>query len=319
MLENTAIALVGLVAILYASYQRKHRKPQIPDSSVLLAFYTDGTQLEKLHSGQIGDMNYTAIMASSNLSLDGSSSNPALIYQIELPFKTNIHLVGIPKLTGVTQLDPAGRNSLMEPVVLEGDYRNYFTLYAEKGMQMQARYVLDPKAMLFTMDFCRSHNWEILKDTLYFVQTGGQAKDDNTPMFDDIEKFVNEIQPALSVPLSPLEEQQRTPYGQDRRTDLTCPVCQTVMLRDNSLYRCPNAHGVLLMANQLAAYKSGELASESAQTITPQVNKSAHGALLCPSCGTVMTPVPYNGSTTTIDSCTKCPYRWLDGKELLKE
>lgn len=293
------------------NYRRRARKLESSGTSILLSYYTENVEIIPLKTGVIGDMHYSAIAAAPK-ALDQRESVAALLYRVELPFHSRVHLLGIPKQNGAIQLVPAGGKSLMEQVVLEGDYNNYFSLYAEKDMQLQSRYVMDPKAMVFTVDFCQSHNWEILGGELYFVQTNANVAGDTTTMFEDIGTFVNEIRPAIEVPLTAEELRIRTPFKQVRRTDLKCPICSGLLDPQQSFLSCPGGHGFLLQGGALAQVSNGEI-------ILPTVISEARntkGEIICPSCGRKMIETAYNGGKTLIDSCPNCPYRWLDMGEL---
>lgn len=256
--------------------------------------------------GKIGDLHYTAI---------ASMGTGAAFYQVELPFSTNIHLLNIPKRATVTQLNPSGGKSLMESVALEGNYPNEFTMYCERGQQQQARYVMDPQAMVFALDFCMSHNWEIIDNLLYFVQASPQAKDDPTGMYDDIARFVEEIEPRISRPLTDAERNSVAPYGHDRREELECPVCSEILQNHDTYYSCPDGHGLLVTGRTLVELRKGgsELKIDQLHDKPP----SERGDIACPSCGQMMHRVPYNGDKNTIiDSCSNCPYRWIDGADV---
>lgn len=292
---------------VFANYRRKHRKFELANTSVLLTYYTDETLLLPLYEGTFGDMHYSAIAASPATPDAGNT----LIYQVVLPFKSKLHLLGIPKKSGAVQLNPTGENSIMEKVNLEGDYNDYFTLYSEKGMQVDDRYALDPKAMEFTVEFCQSHNWEIVDNMLYFVQATPNVTDDPTAMAEDIVTFVKQIQPALAAPLTDADLVAHEPYDQEYRSDLKCPICQTTLDNEGQYLSCPNGHGTLLKGGELAELEKGDVTLNSSYPPRPV----KHETLTCPSCGHRMEQTNYNGGPTVVDVCSNCPYRWLDATE----
>lgn len=306
------IVALSLGALIFASYRRKNRSPTLPNSPVLLAYYTEGASMESVKKGTFGDLHYS-VMIASNFINDLGAPQSALLYRVELPFYTSVHLVGIPKKTGAVQLNPAHGQSTMERVVLEGDYNDYFNLFCEKGMQEFTRYVLDPKAMLFTVDFCQSQNWEIVANELYFVVASNMKDDpgDKSSLESDILNFVTEIRPAIEKPLDEQQKTAITPYNEDRRTDIKCPLCGSVMINQGNYFSCPKGDGVLLNGSQLHNVKKGlqSLPNRAQQLAQRKTN------LTCPACGKEMTRVAYDGSSTMIDSCTNCPYRWLDSGE----
>lgn len=309
---------VGIYAIVRAAvkrYRRKHRSPAIADSSVLLSYYTEGVEILPIKKGAVDGMRYS-VLATVSKNITARDSDSAVLIAVDLPFRTKIHLVGISKKSGTTALRPDGKSGIMEKVILEGDYHNYFTLYTEKGSQQEARYVLDPKAMVFTIDFCQSHNWEIIRDTLYFLQeTGSKSKDDPTHMEQDIVTFIKEIKPAVIDVNTPLQEHIRTPYGEDRREHLKCPICQELLINNVQFYSCPSKHGFLINGKNLTKLLNKEIMIDASTYIKSQ---KRHEKIKCPSCGMYMKIIAYNGGDPTIDSCSNCPYRWLDYDEISK-
>ena len=193
---STIILILTVVALVISPLvyrQRKLRKGITdPNTSVLLTYYLSDLQ-NIIGSGEkeVNGLKYTAFAAQN---IEAAS----IIYCVQLPFATKLHLLGVPKRDAVVQLNPDTGGSLMERVDLEGDYQNYFTLFAEKKQQVEARYTLDPAAMAFTVDFCRSHNWEIINKELYFLQSGANEPSDPTDMFKDITTFIEQIRPAIS-------------------------------------------------------------------------------------------------------------------------
>lgn len=300
---------------VFIQYRRKHRSPELPDSSVLLAYYTEGVEIMPIKKGVVDGMRYSVLATLSKDPIADKSSS-AMLIAIELPFRTKIHLLGITKTSGTTELQPDGKNGIMEKVELEGDYHTYFTLYTEEGSQQEARYVLDPKAMAFTIDFCQSHDWEIVQDTLYFTQEiGSKSDNDPTYMENDIANFIKEIKPAVIDVDTPMQEHLRTPYGEDRRENLLCPICKSKLENKTQYYFCAANHGILINGRNLTNLLKGELKIDTPEhTVNPKRDEK----IACPSCGTYMNSILYNGGPPTIDSCANCPYRWLDYDEISK-
>lgn len=313
------VFIFGLIVVTFfgvkiENYRRKKRAVRNANTPILLAYYTHGAQLTTLQQGKIGDLHYTAILASNDRVSQAVNAGTTLLFRIELPYASSLHLLGIPKHNGTSQLDPTSEQSVMERVELEGDYPDRFNLFCEKGMQTQTRHALDPKAMVFTLDFCQSHSWEIVGNELYFVQED-DAKSNNDPtlMYDDIAAFVEQIRPAVQLPLSPQQLQSLAPYGKDRRNDLQCPLCSKTLHNNDDYYACPDGHGYLLTGSGLGKVKNGKLTLEGNHT---KSNAIRTDKLVCPSCGSTMKHVNYTGSPILIDSCPDCPYRWLDSGEL---
>jgi Zn-finger nucleic acid-binding protein len=303
------VSIIAIVAVVvHDNYRKRVTAPQ-PNTPILLSYYTNGIDLAYAQQGIIANMHYSAL-----LGMDQDGGGQSLIYRVELPFQTSSHIVGIPKHSGAVQLNPAAKGSAMERVVLEGNYDNYFTLYAERGSGSDTQYVLNPTAMIFTIDFCQSQNWEIVDNELYFVQAFGTGdKKDMTSMEQDVATFVEKIRPALEVTENTFENPNNVPYGQDRRTNLVCPICQTTMTNDDQYFSCPKQHGYLLTGQSLIALKNGSLVLPP----LPVGSSVDHKLLQCPGCGFEMSPVEYDGSVALeIDACPHCPYRWLDGVDV---
>ncbi len=306
VLIKIMVLLLVIGLSVYAGIARKKRGISYPRTSVLLSYYTEGLSLIPITSGKVGSMPFSAI-----ITVDAR----VLMYRVELPFSSKVHLLGIPNREGVAQLAPIKGSSLMERVQLEGNYDSDFSLFAEKNEQVTARYVLDPKAMAFTSDFCKSHNWEIIENELYFLQASAGSPDDPTDMFSDIERFVSEIRPAVAKPLEAKERRASLPYGVDERQTLPCPVCSKPMSNQRGYFVCPDGHGALVTGKKLHELKKG--IQIELPPLVSSTNRS-HKSLKCPSCGSTMTAIKYNGGKNIIDSCTSCPYRWLDHYEAAK-
>jgi Zn finger protein HypA/HybF involved in hydrogenase expression len=302
--------LFKLISKLIKRSLRRRHAPQISGTPIMLSYYTQGVEMLPIKQGRIADMRYSAIAFLAQSTDIVNDAHTGLLYRIELPFESDVHLLGIPKDSDAVPLNPKG--GVMEEVHLEGNYSKYFALFAEKQMQTQSRYVLDPAGMVFTLDFCRSHSWEIVGNELYFVQTGRNHKDDKTSMEQDIKRFVREIQPSIGRPLSELAKKLQTPYGADTRNNLVCPMCAQLLIVQDDYMACPKQHGLLVKFKNLKKIDINKILPyrvQSGQVTT----RPSH--IACPHCDSAMTQTGYDGSKTMIDVCPKCPYRWLDAGE----
>lgn len=299
------VILVVIVLTVLARFARARIHGTSRGASALLTHYTRGRTLTPASEGKLGDMHYSSYL---------TSSVNALIVRVELPFAARMHLLNVPKIGDTQAVYPLGwNNNHLEEVDLEGDYHKYFALYCGQGEQLDARYVLDPLAMVHVIDFCRHFSWEIVGNELYLVQDTAQAAKAN-PMFTQVLPFIEQIRPAVERPLSPSEQRAITPYGRDRRPSLACPVCQADMPNVDSHFSCPSGHGTLLTGSQLTKLKDRELQPAAQSSAITQ----KRGDIPCPACSKTMHPTPYNGRPELIiDSCTNCPYRWLDTPEIL--
>lgn len=165
---------------------------------------------------------------------------------VSLPFLTDSHLLGIPKGKEAL-LNISAHLSELEPVVLEGDYGDYFTLYTAPNQQVETRELLDPAAMEFSVDFCSAFIWEIVNDTLYFASKG------LLPDFKVVDTFVQQITPAVAIDsrLHVTERPQTNEELEVEVSSLECPVCHIGLRAGRNWLSCSNGHGYLLTATEL--------------------------------------------------------------------
>lgn len=95
---------------------------------------------------------------------------------------------------------------------------------------------------------------------------------------------------------------------------MNCPICETPLLQEQAYFICPRGHGSLLSGGQLDKLKDRPIAEANLSSTEPIKPKQ----LVCPHCGGSMAKVNYDDSEIFIDSCTQCPYRWLDAGEITK-
>ena len=241
------------------------------------------------------------------------------IYAFSLPFKTELHLIGIPSgETGKAWLT----NNDMEPVILEGNYQTYFSLYAEEGQQSLSRYHLDPQAMVFNIDFCKEFHWEIINNTLYFLDEG------LLPSLDIADEFIRLIKPAFpqvtSVGDAKLFVTQVGEELKDFYLKLQCPVCKTELKEGKQWLACPEGHGYLIQGSDMLDVRkdSTHIIKELSEVfgrppkVISEVTDVKHGELFCPHCERVMRQTRYQMTDVVLDVCSYCPYRWIDGNEL---
>jgi len=297
---------VFIVGTYLDNFFRKKRGLTDKKASVLVSYYTEGKDIVNLGDGKINRLYFSSYL------IDNAK---ILLYKIDLPYSSKLHLLSVPRLKPGVSLDPSIGKTIMSRVDLEGDYSTYFSLFAEKDKQMEARYVLDPAAMAFTIDFCKTYNWELIDNTLYLLQDTSLKSDDPTILYDDIQRFVDEIKPAVELPLTKKQAFLATPYGKDRRENIRCPRCSGLLVYDRNYFYCPKGDGILINGRYLSELAKGK------QKVENKFNdKSSVGQKIikCPSCNRAMQKVAYNSGKEIIDSCISCSYRWLDGSEVLK-
>jgi Zn-finger nucleic acid-binding protein len=279
-------------------YRRKGLRPSFRDSPVLLVQSTQGDVINGHQGNTPAGLPYTYLLGSMNLF---SNSDTVGVFAVYLPFQTKAHLVGLPR--GDDKIRLRSFNSAMETVELEGDYPQYFELFADRGQQSDSRYVLDPKAMVFTIDFCKDACWEIANNTLYFFSEA------HLPSFEVVDQFVEEIRPAVELPTS--NDHSRIAYGHPQMTTLLCPICGVQLVDGDAWMACPQQHGLLITGRQMRDYR---------EKMIPVDGQISHGdgrteKLTCPYCSQHMIPSRFQNTDITIDRCSKCMYRWIDSPE----
>lgn len=286
-----------------------------PDSeaeSAIIAFYTAGHLLAKASEGTLDGMRYATYLTTPGMDLTAFVDSMAVINVLDLPFNTTAHLIGLSKEHRIDRVkfENFVRANGMEKVVLEGDFPDYFDIYAATGEQVNVREVLNPKAMAYVVDYCRTHFWEINNAEMYFVASEDDKANDN--IFEEAREFVTQIKPALRPgdPGAPVVHHE-VPYGEYDGPPLACPVCGQTMITNNLWHVCPKGQGILISGRELAALHKRTIKIEA-----DPAKAAKHGPLTCPNCHNPMMPLDYEGSGIEIDSCEHCPFRWLDADEL---
>lgn len=285
--------------------------PDVSDSSsAILAYYTAGHNLANIKRDLLNGMHFSLYITTPGITEgQGFVAENALIYALDLPFNTETHLVGLSKqFSAVDRLQFASflKANGMVRISLEGDFSDYFDLYAAQGQDIQARYVLNPEAMEFVVDYCRSHFWEISSSELYIAVTPEDRGDDD--IVQASQQFVQHIRPALlpGDPGAPIVRHE-APYGEYDGPALPCPICNKTMRLTDNYQVCASGHGVLLNGKDLEQVHSRKL------IITlPDGQQQNHGLLTCPNCKNPMVQTNYEETKIRIEYCEHCPFRWLD-------
>ena len=301
--EFMLYAALWAISALYLSvpylYKRIRSRITLRNSPVLLMRSMQGGLINGHQGNTPAGLPYSYLLSGMNLF---STSRTRGMYAVYLPFQTSAHLLGLPRSDDSIKI-PISKSSSMEEVVLEGDYPNYFKLYADRGQQMESRYVLDPKAMVFTIDFCAGTHWEIVDNTLFFT---GEGK---LPSFKVVDQFVKEIRPAIESAAP--KDHTRISYGHMNIADFYCPVCDEKLVNGQSWMECPNHHGFLVTGRQIKSLRDK-------MTYSPQkvaFDDGRTNGIKCPYCSQPMIATRYQYSDAMIDRCSKCIYRWVDKPE----
>jgi len=97
-----------------------------------------------------------------------------------------------------------------QEIVLEGDFNNYFTLYAPKEYDVDARYVFTPDVMAALIDYGSKYDMEVVDDQLFIYSKTAIALDDATTL--------QQLMQVVNVIGSELIDQSRN-YSDDRIGD----------------------------------------------------------------------------------------------------
>jgi len=291
---------------------------QLPDSqydSRIISFYTPGHTISLATSGKLEDMPYYTYTAMPKEGNDGYVGSSAAINVLNLPFNTDSHVIGLSKEHKIDRIkfENFVRTDKMEKVVLEGDFSDYFDLYAPRDQQINVREVLHPRSMEYVVDFCRTHFWEINQSMLYFVASTDDKSGGN--IFEEGQNFANYIKPALLPGYSgaaPINHE--VPYTEElNKPTLPCPICNKPMLTNKSWRSCTDGHGILIGENELEGFHDQliNIPADATKAVT-------HPPLTCPGCQSHMKEIDYRYSGINIEVCTNCTFRWIDADKISK-
>lgn len=305
LLGSLAYWLLALAAVstLWGRFRRRYRVGRA-DNSLLLGYYTDGVRLLSVAKGDLSNGAIYNVIATNSSSV---------MYMVQLPFHSTGRLVAIPTAAGVPQITPSGDKNVLVPVGLEGNFPQYFNLYASADQKSNVQYILDPKAMAFTIDFCATHSWEIIDDELIIVASPAANE---VISLSDIEQFMAEIRPRIARDVKHVVNRNKLSYGSLKMMSVQCPICNADLVLGEHWLSCPNRHGMLVTGKVLRALSHGDIELPTSDTAHVAEQESAEPRKLrCPACSANMHAVDYLGRGIAIDSCSKCHFRWLDAGE----
>lgn len=295
------LAFMLLMSVGKSLYTRK-RRMNVSKHGALLSQISHSTLFSGTRLKTPGGLPVLHVISAASV----DDTNAHSMYMVDLPFQAAAHLVGIPRQLGADVAIKVQKEH-MEEVVLEGDYPRYFQLFTQNRHQSATRYMLDPKAMVFTIDFCQHFFWEIHDSTLYFTNHG------LLPSLSIVDTFIREIRPALEVPNANLIHPAKLSYTKRNYRSIKCPLCQKDLVDNGSPWLdCPDDHGSLLTGKQLLSLRS-EIVKKIDHPKPPSIGKRSH--LTCPYCSSRMKPNLYQDTGIEIDICKACGYRWLDTHE----
>jgi Zn-finger nucleic acid-binding protein len=312
------VLIVFVIVILFQElrlgrFLPRKSAPAATNFSAIIAFLTLNSTLELIAKKKLQDLSYFFYITNPLNELRDPTNTIACIYELELPYQTKTHLVGLSKKHGLDRVEFATymQSNGMEQIKLEGDFPDHFDLYGPPGQQFNARVVLDPTAMETIIAFCDEHFWELNNDSFYIALTEGDH--DNIDVVKESTHFAKLIAPVV-LPSDPMANvaHHESSYGEYDGPALLCPICNTTMTLTDEYQQCPENHGILIQARSLVKMR------QSPATFPNMTNNTVtHGELTCPNCKNRMTDVPYEGSNTAIiSSCENCIFRWLDVNDI---
>jgi hypothetical protein len=177
---------IGFV-LLYMLYKIAQRRravteqdgPILSSSNMLL----EGG-LQSLNKGVVAGFSYNIM----------TNDKGRVMFFVELGHDTQAHIVAYGDKSNIgQQTESFISKKWLEPAELEGDFPDYFHMYCSPSKQMELREVFTPDIMAQFVDFCRSYDLEIFKDSLY-VSRAEDAVDtaDQTTLVTDITNFLQQ-------------------------------------------------------------------------------------------------------------------------------
>lgn len=264
-------------------------------------FLTDQTAI--VHKqGSIGNLHYTLYR----------TSNDVIIYRIELDFNTDSHIVGFSNKCQIDRL--SFENYLlindMENIKLEGNFSDKIEIYSDKLLGSKTHYIIDPEVMGFLIDSLGDDFWEISDNDLYVAYpTGDHEGKDHIR---EIAKLIDQIRPAFYKTIKRKMTDQNSYGGYDDK-EYKCPICTKLLIRKKYWLECPDYDGIAINGGYIVKINNDEI-----QPPNYIAKPKPHGVVGCPNCHNEMQSTPYQNGKIIIDSCVKCPMRWLDSGEVNK-
>lgn len=240
--------------------------------------------------------------------VDNVYTIPLQIYSVELPFYSQVHIVGVPQ-RGKLLPEIEFQGSRFEQLPLRDDDAAHFQLYLKSLTSGSGQAFFNPKIATFHRDFCATIEWEIWRNMLYFIAP------DRLDSLAVIDQFIAQLRPTL-------EMAERRPISQGYALNaastghaLACPICNQQLDIGDSWLQCPRGHGCLVTASQLVSLRQRGGNDNLVLSQAP-AESADHTEIQCPNCSAWMVPTVYQNTDIIIDVCHHCVYRWVDAAEV---
>jgi len=185
LILNAAILTVVLVCFGYAFLQRRAARRSQDGPVMSSDEMLNAKGLASLNRGEIAGFQYNLL----------TNDSGRVMFLVELGHNSWSHIVAYGDKSQVGGLIP---KRWIEPADLEGDFPDYFHMYCNPESQDSLRELFTPDVMANFEDFCRSYDFELYRDTLYFSRAVGPAdREDQTTLTTDVTSFLEKTGPVL--------------------------------------------------------------------------------------------------------------------------
>jgi len=172
-----------LVAVPLYRHFRKVRGVEEQDGPLLASTeMLQDKDLQSLAKGRIETFDYSLMI---------NDSGRVMVF-VDLGHNTNMHLIATGDESRVVDIVASAlSNKWLIPISLEGDFPDYFKVYASPEKEVEVREIFDPETMANFEDFCREFDFEIYDDQLFISQGETQKTEDNSEsMVKAVEQFL---------------------------------------------------------------------------------------------------------------------------------
>lgn len=172
------VLLAGFVANRFSA--RRNIDGPILSSTALLG----ASDLQSMARGQMAGFAYNML----------TNDSGRVMFSVQLGRTTGMHIIAYGDKSRLPEnLTGSLDTKFVEPVVLEGDFPEYFHMLCNPDAQAAVREVFAPDVMVHFIDFCRAYDFELFHEALYVsVAEGAVDTQDKTSLAADLETFLHE-------------------------------------------------------------------------------------------------------------------------------